>query len=59
MRLGIEFGITGALFYVACIVLMSAVPHESVIWLSNSVLHGVDIHSIMRDGVPLGQTLAA
>lgn len=57
LRLGIAFGVAGAVFYVGCMIFMRIAPNDSVVWLSNSVLHGVDIATIMRSEVPIAQSL--
>lgn len=56
-RFGIAIGTAGAIFYVGCMIFMAIAPMDSVTWLSNSLLHGVDVKSIMRDSVPLSQSL--
>ena len=56
-RLGIAFGTAGVVFYVGCMIFMSTAPSDSVAWISNSVLHGVDVTSVMRESIPLGQSL--
>ncbi len=58
LRFGVAVGIAGSVFYVACMIFMAIVPSETVIWLSNSLLHGVDITTIMRESVPLRQSAA-
>jgi hypothetical protein len=57
LRFGVAIGAAGTLFYAACMVFMATVPMETVTWFSNSLLHGVDIKSIMRESVPLPQTI--
>ena len=56
-RLGIAFGATGVVFYVGCMIFMATATSESVTWITNSILHGVDVVTVMREGVPLGQSL--
>ena len=58
MRFGIALGVAGAIFYVVCMIFMAVTPHNDVVWLSNALLHGVDIQSVMRESVPLVQSLA-
>ncbi len=57
IRFGVAVGVAGVLFYVGCMIFMATVPSETVIWLSNSVLHGVDLDSVMRQSIPLQQSL--
>lgn len=57
LRFGIAIGVAGAILYIACMVFMAVTPKENVAWISNSVLHGVNIQSVMRESVPLVQSL--
>ncbi len=57
MRFGIAIGVAGAILYIVCMIFMAVVPNENVVWFSNSLLHGVDIKSVMRESVPLLQSL--
>ena len=57
IRFGVALGIVGSIFYVACMIFMATAPPDAVTWFSNSLLHGVDIKSIMRESVPLAQSL--
>ena len=57
LRFGIAIGAAGAILYIACMIFMAVTPHENVVWFSNALLHGVDIKSVMRESVPLVQSL--
>jgi len=46
-RFGFAFGLTGALLYLGCVILMSIVGHEGSVKLSNSLLHGLDASSFI------------
>ncbi len=48
----------GLLFYLSCLIFMSLAGHDFTIWIFNALLHGLDVQSILRDRVPMGQTLA-
>jgi hypothetical protein len=52
-RLGMAIGFTGALFYLGCIVLMISVGHQGSVQFFNTLLHGLDVSSILRPAVPL------
>lgn len=52
-KFGMAFGLTGALFYVGCILLMSTVGHEGTVKFFNSLLHGLDLTTVVRTDVPL------
>lgn len=47
-RLGFAFGITGAMLYAGCVIVMVTVGREGTIQFFNSILHGLDVSSIIR-----------
>lgn len=51
-KLGFAFGLTGALIYLGCIIVMATVGREDTIIFFNSLLHGLDTSSIIRMEVP-------
>lgn len=56
-RLGVAFGGTGVIFYLACILTMSTAPRDKAILFFNSLLHGIDVTPILREHVPLPEVL--
>lgn len=56
-RFGLAFGLTGAILYLGCVILMATVGHEGSVKFFNSILHGLDTSSIVRMGVPLWEAL--
>ena len=56
-RLGLAFGLTGVVFYLACILTMITAPHDKQIVFFNSLLHGIDVSPILRTSVPFGEAL--
>ena len=52
-KLGLAFGLTGALLYLGCMLVMATVGHDNSIKFFNSLLHGLDVSSVMRASVPL------
>ena len=52
-KMGLAFGLTGALLYLGCMLLMATVGPDNSIKFFNSLLHGLDVSSIIRTGVPL------
>ncbi len=52
-KFGFAVGLTGALLYLGCIIVMATVGHEGTINFFNSLLHGVDVSSIVRMNIPL------
>ncbi len=56
-KLGMAFGLTGALLYLGCIILMVTVGHAGTVKFLNSLLHGLDTSSIIRMDVPLQEAV--
>ncbi|MBX2981447.1 MAG: hypothetical protein KF843_02140 [Flavobacteriales bacterium] len=52
-KLGLACGTTGALLYLGCMVLMVTVGHGGTVTFFNSLLHGLDVTSIVRYDIPL------
>jgi len=52
-KFGLAFGLTGALLYMGCIILMATVGHAGTVKFFNSLLHGLDVSSVIRMDVPL------
>ncbi len=52
-KLGLAFGLTGTLLYLGCMVLMFTVGHDGTVKFFNSLLHGLDVSSIVRIEIPL------
>nr|NQU90287.1 hypothetical protein [Bacteroidota bacterium] len=51
-RFGLAFGLTGALLYLGCIILMATVGREGTVQVFNNLLHGLDTSSIIRMNIP-------
>ncbi len=51
-RLGFALAATSALLYVGCAFVMLTVPQEAAIRFFNSMMHGVDVTSIIRWDMP-------
>jgi hypothetical protein len=47
-KFGFAFGITGALLYFGCALLMLLLGHDSTVKFFNTLLHGLDVSSIIR-----------
>ncbi len=56
-RFGLAFGLTGALLYLGCIILMVTMGREGTILFFNNLLHGLDTSSIIRMQVPWWEAL--
>ena len=52
-KFGIAVGLTGALLYLGCIIVMSTVGHESTVKFFNSLFHGLNVANIVRIDTPL------
>lgn len=55
--LGLAVGMTGILFYVLCMLLMWIGGADVTATFFNSLLHGLDVHEVMRMSVPAGETV--
>lgn len=56
-KFGFAFGITGALLYFGCALLMLLLGHDSTVKFFNTLLHGLDVSSIIRMNVPFVEVL--
>lgn len=52
-KFGLAVGLTGALLYLGCAVVMATVGYDGTVKFFNSLLHGLDVSSIVRTNVPL------
>jgi 2TM family of unknown function (DUF5676) len=52
-KLGFAVGLTGALIYLGCMIVMITAGQEGTIKFFNSLLHGLDTTSIIRMDVSL------
>jgi hypothetical protein len=52
-KFGLALGLTGALLYLGCILVMATVGREGTILFFNSLLHGLDTSTIIRMDIPL------
>lgn len=52
-KFGLATGLTGALLYLGCMVVMETVGHDGTVKFFNSLLHGLDVSTIVRMNVPL------
>jgi membrane associated rhomboid family serine protease len=51
-KLGLAVGVTGAIFYLGCIILMVTAGKDGTVFFFNSLLHGLDVEPIIRMSVP-------
>ena len=52
-KFGLAFGLTGAVLYLGCIILMLTVGHSGSVKFFNSILHGLDVTNVVRMDVPI------
>jgi len=55
-RFGMAVGGTAGLLYVGCALVMLIAGHEGTTYLFNSLLHGLDVSSIVRMEMSMWQT---
>lgn len=51
-KMGLSFGVTFAFLYLGCVIVMSTVSRDAAIFFFNSLLHGIDVSSILRTSMP-------
>ena len=56
-KFGLAVGLTGALLYVGCVLVMTTVGHSGSVKFFNSLLHGLDVSAILRMNVPLWEAV--
>ncbi len=56
-KFGLASGITGAIIYISCFVLMSVLPKETLVKLANLIFHGVDFSEDIRMNISITETL--
>lgn len=56
-RFGFATGLTAAVLYIGCIIVMASVGHDKTVQFFNSMLHGLNTVSIIRMDVPLWEEL--
>ena len=56
-KLGFATGLTGALLYLGCMLIMLTLGQDGTIKLFNSLLHGLDVTSVARMDVPIVESL--
>ena len=52
-KFGFATRLTGALLYLGCAIVMATVGHDGTVKFFNSLLHGLDVSTIVRMDVPL------
>ena len=56
-KFGLAFGLTGALLYFGCAVVMLTLGHDSTVKFFNTLLHGLNVSSIIRMNISLVEEL--
>lgn len=52
-KMGLAFGLTAALLYLGCAILMATVGHTATVNYFNTLFHGINVSSIVRMDMPL------
>ena len=56
-KIGLAFGMTGALLYTACALIMLIFGHDGTVNFFNMLLHGIDVSTIIKMNVSLREEL--
>ena len=56
-KFGFAFGLTAAILYIGCMVVMFTAGRDGTIDFFNSLLHGLDTTSIIRMDVPFWEAI--
>lgn len=56
-RFRLAFGMTFALLYIGCALLMLIAGREASIFFFNSIIHAIDVNSIIKTDMPLSEML--
>lgn len=56
-RFGFAVGITLALLYLGCMIVMLTAGHDGSVKFFNSLLHGLDVSTIVRMNVPIWEAV--
>ena len=56
-KFGFAVGLTGTILYLGCAFVMAFAGKESSIFLFNSLMHGIDVSSIIKMNVPTGDMI--
>ena len=56
-KLGFATGSTAALLYLGCAIVMMIAGHDGSVKLANSLMHGIDLSTIIRMDMPFSEGL--
>ena len=56
-RFGFALAVASAVSYLGCVLVMLTAPHETAVQFFNSLMHGVDVTTIMRWDMPWWETI--
>lgn len=51
-KFGLSIGATFAMLYTACMIVIMTVGKEGVVFLFNTIFHGIDVTSLIRTTMP-------
>lgn len=52
-KTGLALGITGVIFYLACIIIIMLAGHKGSTMFFNALLHGLDVGPVLRTDIPV------
>jgi hypothetical protein len=55
--LSLALGLTATVFYIGCVITLAATSHDKAIIFFNSLLHGLDVTSILKTSMPVSQMI--
>ena len=56
-KFGLAVGSTFSLLYVACIIVIMSAGKEGVVFIFNTLFHGLDVTSLIRTTMPISSML--
>ncbi len=56
-KFGLAFGLTGALIYLGCTIVMTTVGQQGSVAFFNTLLHGLDTSSLIKVNLPVRAAL--
>ena len=56
-RFALAWGVTAALLYAGCAIVMATVSRDAQIVFFNTLLHGLDVSGILRTSMPIWEML--
>lgn len=55
-KFALASGLTGAIIYFTCFIIMSILPRETLVKLANLIFHGIDFSEDLRMNISISET---